>query len=583
MVFFHLWFVVVFLPPTRINVVLDDNKKLCLSSGEIIKLKDTQTMMFEVADLAVASPATVSRCGMVYLEPGVLGLHPYINCWLRRLPSLVVPYTEELRSLCEIYLLPSLDLLRSRMKEIVGSVDSALVQSFLALMDYRLVPVSGKDNKPPPASQFLRLIPGLLVPWTVFSLTWSIGSTCDYESRVNFSNWLRATMEENKHNPLGLHQKINTVLHDGGFTDITEDNEPLPPTWHSWMENVEEYVINPDMKYSDIEVPTIDNIRNAEMIGILLNNENNVLCIGPTGTGKTLTVTAKLSRNMHKKFICDFITFSARTSANQTQDLIDSKLDRRRKGVFGPPILKKQVFFIDDFNMPALEVYGAQPPIELIRQWMDFKGWYDRKNVGEFRNIIDVNFVAAMGPPGGGRNPVTARCLRHFHFITFTEMEDSSKITIFGSILQSWISRMPDLTKYYENITNATLSVYKTILQELLPTPAKTHYTFNLRDLSKVFQGILMLEPETVDNIELLLRLWYHENCRVYQDRLVNDDDRNWFDKLLREKVRQDFKADDATCIGDGNVLFGDFLDPTADIKIYREITDMDNLSKVLN
>lgn len=107
------------------------------------------------------------------------------------------------------------------MKEIVGTVDSALVQSFLALMDYRIVPLSGKDNKPPPASQFLRLIrkfltvwilfryctkyhfcvAGLLVPWTVFSLTWSVGSTCDYESRVIFSNWLRTKMEENQHKP----------------------------------------------------------------------------------------------------------------------------------------------------------------------------------------------------------------------------------------------------------------------------------------------------------------------------------------------------------------------------------------------
>lgn len=59
--------------------------------------------------------------------------------------------------------------------------------------------------------------------------------------------------------------------------------------------------------------------------------------------------------------------------------------------------------------------------------------------VGEFRNMVDVNFICAMGPPGGGRNPVTPRLARHFNYLAFTELEDPSKAKIFGTILNGWL------------------------------------------------------------------------------------------------------------------------------------------------
>jgi len=61
-------------------------------------------MMFEVSDLAVASPATVSRCGMVYLEPSILGLEPFVDCWLKKIPDLIYPYKDQLKDLFDKFM-----------------------------------------------------------------------------------------------------------------------------------------------------------------------------------------------------------------------------------------------------------------------------------------------------------------------------------------------------------------------------------------------------------------------------------------------------------------------------------------------
>jgi dynein heavy chain len=90
-----------------------------------------------------------------------------------------------------------------------------------------------------------------------------------------------------------------------------------------------------------------------------------------------------------------------------------------------------------------LETYGAQPPIELLRQYMDHGGWYDRQNL--FRRMDDCLFVTAMGPPGGGRNNVTSRYTRHFNMLSIVDFDDSTLKRIFSSILD-WALKSADFS-----------------------------------------------------------------------------------------------------------------------------------------
>eukprot|EP00878_Enallax_costatus_P021558 GHUV01022830.1.p2 GENE.GHUV01022830.1~~GHUV01022830.1.p2 ORF type:complete len:215 (-),score=38.72 GHUV01022830.1:1023-1667(-) len=132
----------------------------------------------------------------------------------------------------------------------------------------------------------------------------------------------------------------------------------------------------------------------------------------------------------------------------------DSKMDKRRKGVYGPPAGKRCIIFVDDLNMPQRERYFAQPPLELLRQWFDHGGWYERKPPCAFKNIVDTQFVGAMGPPGGGRNPVSARLLRHFNFLSFAELSDESVERIFSTILGAFFRKY-----FVESIANVTQQV----------------------------------------------------------------------------------------------------------------------------
>ncbi|DBA03742.1 TPA: hypothetical protein N0F65_004159 [Lagenidium giganteum] len=580
----------------NMNTVLDDNKKLCLASGEIIQMSNEMTMMFEVEDLSVASPATVSRTGMVYMEPSSLGFDPLIHSWLECLttdiggPTYVGPQNmldlmSKLHYLFDTYLRPAIQFVTGYVKEWLPQIPSNLTQSLMRLMDCFLAPLRREEKKDVKLEQmafFLRNVESIFL----FCLMWSVGATGNDAGRTRFDTYLRQEMLANNVKKI---IPVNGLIYDYSF-DMGRE------TWIPWLETIGKFSIDPNASFAEIVVPTSDSVRSVFLMNLALSQGVHIMIVGPTGTGKTVNVNQFLENADPDKFIPLKMSFSAQTSANQTQDFIDSKMEKRRKGVFGPSAGKKFIIYVDDLNMPKQEEYFAQPPIEILRQWFDQGGWYDRKLL-VFRTIIDVVFVTSMGPPGGGRNPITPRFVRHFNIIGYTEMSDDSKRIVFDTILGNFLSRFGEDIRNADvgsKLVKASIYIYNTVISELLPTPAKSHYTFNLRDLAKVFQGVLMGDPKKMTRIEQIVRLWVHENMRVFEDRFTTAADHKWFQDLLKTQVYKYFaeplNIDAFGDVGAGRVatwelvhptkslFYGDYMVPGADPKVYEEISDVEKL-----
>jgi dynein heavy chain len=438
------------------NSVMDDNKILTLINGDRIPLTNAMSLVFETQDLRVASPATVSRAGMIYIDASELGWKTYTDSWV----SLKFKADEEMatfhRELFDKWLPKLLKFKELNCAEPVKVSDFSAVVSLCALYD-ALGKVEASFNKETLGADFNAVAEKVFV----FSIAWTIGASVDELGRKKISSCLQDID--------AIFPPANTVY--DYFIDIAKNDIV------SWDSKVPNWRALKTMTFYDMVVPTVDTVRNNYVVDTLIKLKRNVMLVGATGTGKTILVQSLLKDlpETHSRLV---INFSAATTSAAVQDIIEGPMEKRSKDKLGPVGGKRLVIFIDDFNMPKKTSSESpfQPPLELVRLWIDYQGWYDRQKCS-WKYVLDSQLIAAMGHPGGGRNQICARTQSRFSLINTTFPMDNQIVRIFDAILQSKFNEFdPEIRQLTVPIASATLNVYKAVSADFLATPEKFHY-----------------------------------------------------------------------------------------------------------
>ena len=263
-------------------------------------------MLFEVMDLAVASPATVSRIGVLFMTPSDLGWMPYITSWTQTFPETVPELVKtKLITLYEACFQKGLTFQRKRCKEPVGCVDIQLATSSAMIFQSILFGPESKvsfetyGEKPD-------LLERLVEKLWYFSFVWSVGGSCQAQDHEKFDDFAKELMETSGAVAASLHavDAIRRPCHAGDegsaipldvpgmgtsfdyFVDCTIEGGKFVP----WRNIVPSFKYEKDVAYTAILVPTEDTTRFSYLMRTLITVDKPVFVTGMTGTGKTVMV-----------------------------------------------------------------------------------------------------------------------------------------------------------------------------------------------------------------------------------------------------------------------------------------------------
>jgi dynein heavy chain len=502
-----------------LNTVMDDNKVLTLNNGDRFPLDEAMRLIFEISNLRNATLATVSRGGVLYINEKDIGTQPFFEKWLyNNYSNPAVSYNELVRITVQRLKSETFERLRDlKDKHISPIVEIGLLENVCTLFKYLIKENHEHLNDSNIEEDRKKLIvEGLYF----FAFMWGAGGS----------------LQERK----DMHSIINSLINKKIRLNDTGDCydcffDAAKNVWTPWNDLRTNYEFSRTDLFGDIIIPNAEVIRLNRIIEINLLEDRACLFIGDAGTGKTSIVNNFIKRipTFRKgeiTFKCFTINFNSYTDSFVFQNTLESQISPKYGNRFGP-INAKQVFFLDDLNMPELDKYGTQSHIELLRQIIDFGECYDRKELDYKKILEDLLFIACQNPKAGSF-VIDLRLQRHFNVIATTEPKQDIIEEIYTTILNNHFQHFrfrgnESYEIFSQRIVKASFDILEKFRKKeksFFPTALKFHYQWNLREISKIVNGLLRTDPKFHTDTDSINRLWLHECNRIFRDRLFVSD-----------------------------------------------------------
>lgn len=536
----------------NLNTVLDDNKILTLANNDRIPMTDNCRIVFEVESLRNASPATVSRAGIIYVSTSDLGWAPLVESWLIQRMDLGMSRQSEVdvlqKALAAWLSQPPpdagvavdfFDWNERNLKGVMSTNESILISHVLNLLS-AMLRIHVQVNEAVGEAACIRLL--------AYSVAWGMGGLLEPEGRKAFHLKLCEVMEQAGHG-----QYVPPCRDGETIFEFMPDPSDKSRPWKHWAPS--EWKVPKILRFSALLIPTVDSCRADYIIDVIAKQEltktppnyKSSLMVGAAGTAKTSTAKMFLNKYPVDIMLSKRINFSSATTPLGLQRAIEGEVERKTGKTFCPPGGKLLTVFLDDASMPLVNKWGDQVTNELTRQLIEFGGFYflDRDKRGEFKKIENLKYIAAMGHPGGGRNDIPNRLKSKFFLFNMVLPSTVSADNIYGNILRARFNAKrgvdAGIIALTASLTSATIALWTKVQRVLLPTPARFHYIFNLRELSRVFQGIMETPQAVISDEERLVSLWRHECTRVFGDKLAREQDKNLVEKLVHDFAAEHF------------------------------------------